>query len=154
MIEIYIGSEKLDVFKDEDVNITLTIQNVQDISKLFTDYTQNFQVPASKTNNAVFKHYYNCDISGGFQASLRQDSTIFVNKELFREGSIELISVDMAQGKPSSYEVVFFSAGVNLKDLFGEDELIDLDLSAYDTHMMEMSLEERLRGLLLFTQVM
>jgi len=132
MIEIYIGSEKLDVFKDEDVNITLTIQNVQDISKLFTDYTQNFQVPASKTNNAVFKHYYNCDISGGFQASLRQDATIFVNKELFREGSIELISVDMAQGKPSSYEVVFFSAGVNLKDLFGEDELIDLDLSAYD----------------------
>ena len=132
MIEIYIGSEKLDVFKDEDVNITLTIQNVQDISKLFTDYTQNFQVPASKTNNAVFKHYYNCDISGGFQASLRQNATIFVNKELFREGSIELISVDMAQGKPSSYEVVFFSAGVNLKDLFGEDELIDLDLSAYD----------------------
>lgn len=132
MIEVYIGSEKLDTFKDEDVNITLSIQNVRDISRLFTDYTQNFQVPASKTNNAVFKHYYNADISGGFSASLRQDATIFVNKELFREGSIELISVDMKQNKPSAYEIIFFSAGVNLKDLFGEDELIDLDLSAYD----------------------
>ena len=132
MIEIYIGSSKLDTFKDEDVNINLSVQNVRDISKLFTDYTQNFQVPASKTNNAVFKHYYNADISGGFQASLRQDATIFVNKEVFREGSIQLISVEMNNNKASAYEIVFFSAGVNLKDLFGEDELTDLDLSAYD----------------------
>ena len=132
MIEIYIGSEKIDTYKDEDVNITLSIQNVRDISRLFTDYTQNFQVPASKTNNAVFKHYYNADISGGFQASLRQDATLFINKEVFREGSIELISVDMTKGKSSAYEIVFFSAGVNLKDLFADDELTDLDLSAYD----------------------
>src|SRR6056300_504991 len=132
MIEIYIGSERIDTFKDEDVNITLSIQNVKDISRLFTDFTQNFQVPASRQNNDVFKHYYNADISGGFDASLRQDATIFLNKELFREGSIELMSVDMVNGKPSAYEVVFFSAGVNLKDLFGEDELTDLDLSSYD----------------------
>ena len=132
MIEVYIGSEKLDTFKDEDVNINLSIQNVRDISKLFTDYTQNFQVPASKANNAVFKHYYNADVSGGFSASLRQTATLFVNKEVFREGSIELLSVEMKNNKASSYEIVFFSAGVNLKDLFGEDELTDLDLSAYD----------------------
>ena len=132
MIEIYIGSERLDTFKDEDVNITLSIQNIKDISRLFTDFTQNFQVPASRQNNDVFKHYYNADISGGFNAALRQDATIFMNKELFREGSIELMSVDMVNGKPSAYEVVFFSAGVNLKDLFGDDELTDLDLSAYD----------------------
>ena len=132
MIEIYIGSERIDTFKDEDVNITLSVQNVKDISRLFTDFTQNFQVPASRQNNDVFKHYYNADISGGFDASLRQDATIFLNKELFREGSIELMSVDMVNGKPSAYEVVFFSAGVNLKDLFGEDELTSLDLSSYD----------------------
>ena len=132
MIEIYIGSERLDTFKDEDVNITLSIQNIKDISRLFTDFTQNFQVPASRQNNDVFKHYYNADISGGFNAALRQDATIFMNKELFREGSIELMSVDMVNGQPSAYEIVFFSAGVNLKDLFGEDELTDLDLSAYD----------------------
>ena len=132
MIEIYIGSEKLDLFKDEDVNITLSIQNVKDISKLFTDFTQNFSVPASRNNNDIFKHYYNSDVSGGFSASQRQDAIIYLNKEVFREGSIELNGVNMENGKPSAYEVVFFSAGVNLKDLFGEDELIDLDLSAYD----------------------
>lgn len=132
MIEIYIGPSRLDTYKDEDINITLNIQNIKDISKLFVDFTQNFSVPASAANNAAFKHYYNADISGGFEASLRQDATLFVDKEVFREGTIELLGVNLEQGKAASYEVVFFSAGVNLKDLFGEDELIDLDLSAYD----------------------
>ena len=132
MIELYIGSSRLDTYKDEDINITLNIQNIKDISKLFVDFTQNFSVPASAANNAAFKHYYNADVSGGFQASLRQDATLFVDKEVFREGTIELLGVNLEQGKAASYEVVFFSAGVNLKDLFGEDELIDLDLSAYD----------------------
>jgi hypothetical protein len=133
MIEIYIGSERLDTFKDEDVNIKLSVQNIKDISKIFADYTQNFSVPASRTNNAVFKHYYNADISGGFAASLRQSATLILDKEPFREGSIELLGVNMKNGVASSYEIVFFSAGVNLKDLFGEDQLTDLDLSAY-TH--------------------
>ena len=133
MIEIYIGSERLDTFKDEDVNIKLSVQNIKDISKIFADYTQNFSVPASKANNAVFKHYYNADVSGGFDASLRKSATILLDKEPFREGSIELLGVNMKNGLASSYEIVFFSAGVNLKDLFGEDELTDLDLSAY-TH--------------------
>lgn len=132
MIEIYIGSSRLDTYKDEDINITLNIQNIKDISKLFVDFTQNFSVPASAANNAAFKHYYNADVSGGFQASLRQDATLFVDKELFREGTIEMLGVNLEHGKASSYEVVFFSAGVNLKDLFGEDELTSLDLSAYD----------------------
>jgi hypothetical protein len=132
MIELYIGSNRLDTYKDEDISITLNIQNIKDISKLFVDFTQNFSVPATAANNKAFKHYYNADVSGGFQASLRQDATLFLNKELFREGTIELLGVNLEQGKASSYEVVFFSAGVNLKDLFGEDELTSLDLSAYD----------------------
>ena len=132
MIEIYIGTDRLDTFKDEDVNITLNVQNIQDISKVFADYTQNFSVPASRTNNDLFKHYYNADVSGGFSAALRQSAIITLNKETFREGSIELVAVNMQGNLPSSYEIVFYSAGVNLLDLFGEDELTDLDLSAYD----------------------
>ena len=132
MIELYIGSNRLDTYKDEDISITLNIQNIKDISKLFVDFTKNFSVPASGANNDAFKNYYNADISGGFQASLRQDATLFLNKELFREGTIELLGVNLEQGKATSYEVVFFSAGVNLKDLFGEDDLTSLDLSAYD----------------------
>lgn len=132
MIEVYIGSEKLDLFNDEDININLSIQNIKDISKIYTDYTQNFSVPASRINNAIFKHYYNADISGGFDSALRKSATLVVDKEPFRSGAIELISVNMKNGSPDSYNIVFFSAGVSLKDTFGDDKLNDLDLSAYD----------------------
>jgi len=151
MIELYIGSSRLDTFKDEDVNINLSLQNVKDIGKLFTDYTQNFSVPASKINNAAFKHYYNADISGGYDATLRQDATIFLDKELFREGTIELMSVDLKNGLAESYEIVFFSAGVNMKDLFGEDELTDLDFSVYDHSYLASSVKTGLEGQGLFS---
>lgn len=132
MIEIYIGTDRVDTFRDEDINITLNVQNIQDISKVYADYTQNFSVPASRVNNNLFKHYYNADVSGGFDAAQRQSAVITLNKETFREGSIELVAVNLQGNQPSSYEIVFYSAGVNLIDLFGEDLLTDLDLSAYD----------------------
>ena len=149
MIELYIGTQRLDLFKDEDVNITLNVQNIKDISKVFADYTQSFSLPASQNNNAIFKHYYNADISGGFQASLRQSGVIILDKEPFREGSFELLSVNMKNGKADSYEVVFFSAGVSLKDIFGEDELNDLDLSAYNHSYTGANVRRGAEGVLL-----
>ena len=35
-----------------------------DIEKIFTDYSRTFNLPASKTNNKIFKHWYNPDIDG------------------------------------------------------------------------------------------
>jgi hypothetical protein len=151
MIEIYIGSSRLDTYKDEDINITLNIQNIKDISKLFVDFTQNFSAPASAANNAAFKHYYNADVSGGFTASQRQAATILIDKEPFREGTIELLGVNLEQGKAVSYELVFFSAGVNLKDLFGEDELTGLDFSAYDHEYLASNIRAGLEGKSLFS---
>jgi hypothetical protein len=38
------------------------VQNIQDISKVFTDFTQSFTVPATAWNNAIFSHYYRTDV--------------------------------------------------------------------------------------------
>ena len=50
------------------VSLTQTIQNVKDIAKVFTEFTQTFAVPASRVNNKIFQHYYNFDIDFGFDA--------------------------------------------------------------------------------------
>ena len=47
-IQLYIEGQRVDMFSDESVNITQSIQNVKDISKIFTDFTKTFSVPASK----------------------------------------------------------------------------------------------------------
>jgi len=133
-VQLYIGGEQADLFKDESISVTSTIQNVKDIAKVFTDYSQSFTIPASKTNNKIFKHYYNSDIINGFDAQTKVDATLEINYLPFREGKLRLDEVQLKSNKPYAYKVTFFGNLVNLKDLFGEDELDGLDwLSNFDT---------------------
>jgi hypothetical protein len=37
-VDIYVNGFRLDVFNDEQISINLSVQNVQDISKIFTDF--------------------------------------------------------------------------------------------------------------------
>ena len=60
------------MFKDESVSITQSIKNVKDLGKIFTEFTKTFTLPASKANNKLFKHYYNFDIVGGFDARTKK----------------------------------------------------------------------------------
>lgn len=62
-VDIYVNGYRLDIFDDEEITINLSVQNVQDISKVFTDFTQGFTVPASPRNNEILQHYYNANIT-------------------------------------------------------------------------------------------
>ena len=111
------------MFEDESVTITQSIQNVKDISKIFTDFSKTFTLPASKINNKIFKHYYNFDIVGGFDARKKKDANIELNNLPFRDGKIKLEGVDLKNNVPYSYRITFFGSTVTLKDLLGEDKL-------------------------------
>jgi hypothetical protein len=150
------GSHKrVDMFKDESVSITQTIQNVKDISKVFTDFTKTFNLPASSTNNKLFKHYYNSDIVDAdnnlisdFDARKRRDAIIELNHMPFKKGKIRLDGVDMKNNKPYTYKVTFFGDTVNLSTLLGDDDLSNLDteLEDYDQTYSTTQLRSKLVG--------
>lgn len=131
-VQLYIDGVRADLFNDESIQITSSIQNVRDISKVFTDYSQTFTLPASQTNNKIFKRYYNPDVINGFDARLKVEAVIEINYQTFREGKIKLEGVDLKDNTPYAYKVTFFGNTVSLKDLIGEDQLDSLDLSVYD----------------------
>ncbi len=135
-IQLYIEGERVDMFKDESVNITQSIKNVKDVAKIFTEFTKTFTLPASKSNNKIFKHYYNFDITGGFDARTKKDATLELNYLPFKKGKIKLEGVDLHNRRPKSYRITFFGNTVTLKDLLGEDKLSALsDLNTYtDTY--------------------
>ena len=122
-VQIYVGSERLELFKDETVSITQSIQNIKDISKIFTEFTQSFTVPASPTNNKIFTHYYNYNIVGGFDARQKVSSSIELNYLPWKNGFIALNGVDLKNNKPYAYRITFYGETVNLKDIIGEDML-------------------------------
>ena len=78
-VDLYIGDYRLDTFRDEELSINLSVQNVQDISKIFTDFTQSFTIPATPNNNEILKHYYRMDVDASVvstQYSETNDSNV------------------------------------------------------------------------------
>jgi hypothetical protein len=125
-IELYIEGQRLDLFGDESVSLTQTIKNAKDVSKIFTSFTQTFNVPASKKNNKIFKHYYNFDIVSGFDARTKKAGIIELNSYPFKEGKIKLEGVTLKENIAYAYKLTFFGNTVDLKDLIGEDKLNQL----------------------------
>jgi hypothetical protein len=125
-LQLFISGTRIDLFKDESVSITQTIQNIRDIKKIFTDFTKTFSIPASKVNNKIFKHYYNFDITDGFDARNKVAANIELNNIPFKKGFVKLEGVQLKKNKPYAYKITFFGETVNLKDLVGDDELSGL----------------------------
>jgi hypothetical protein len=124
--------QRTDLFNDESISITQVIQDVKDISKIFTEFTKTFSIPATAENNKLFKHYYNYDIDNGFDARVKIDGYIEINAVRFNKGKIKLEGVDLKDNKPYAYRITYFGDTINLKDILGEDKLNALDLSAYN----------------------
>ena len=135
-IQIYIEGTKIDLFEDEQIVVNSTIQNISDISKIYCDFSQSFTVPASTTNNKIFHHWYNSDVykynDVQFNVQTRKSAKIDINLTPFRSGKIELEKVNIKDGKPESYQLAFYGDITTLKDLFSDEKLTDLDLSALD----------------------
>ena len=125
-VQVYIDDKRVEMFDFESVTITDTIKDVRDVSKIFTEYSQTFSLPASKTNNKVFKHYYNADITDGFDSRIRVPAKLELNSVPFKNGYIKLEGVDLKNNKAHTYRITFFGNTVSLKDLLGDDLISSL----------------------------
>jgi hypothetical protein len=143
-VTIYIEGQRIELFNDETINVTSSIQNVQDLSKTYTDFSQGFTVPASSHNNAIFEHWYQSDVNATTDPNLRKDGYIEIDLTTFRKGKIQLDGAVVSNGKPSAYKITFFGEGVTLKDLFGEDLLSDLDYTALSHNFTSAEVIDRI----------
>lgn len=132
-VQVYIEGERLELFEDEQIQITSSVQNVQDIAKVFTDFSQSFTVPASEHNNAIFKHFYETDVDSTLDYQLRRDAKIEIDLVLFRTGKIQLEKANLKKGMAESYTITFYGDVRTLQDYFRNDKLAVLDFSPY-TH--------------------
>ncbi len=123
--------EKLELFNDEEIQINSSIQNVQDLAKVYTDFTQSFTIPASPHNNRLFEHFYQTDVDAENNPNIRRNAFIEVGTIPFRSGKISIESSNVVKGRVESYSITFYGDLTSLKDKFGDKTLKDLDLSVY-----------------------
>lgn len=141
-VEIYIYVDgvgnRIELFKDEKISVVSSVQNFNNIGALFTDYSQSFTIPASKHNNAIFKHWYESavgetDLDGinlvegtAFDHRIKYYGFIEINTVPFRDGKFMMEKANKKNGFIESYTINFVGNLVQLKDKFLEDKLVSL----------------------------
>jgi hypothetical protein len=123
---------RVELFNDEKISVNSSIQNVNDISKTYTDFSQTFTVPASKQNNKIFRHWYENSNDNGFSTLKKADAYIEIDTIPFRSGKIQLESANVKDGQPQDYSITFIGALGSLKDKFNGLFLKDLTDTTYD----------------------
>jgi hypothetical protein len=118
--------QEIELFTDENIELTSTIQNISDISKVFTDFSQSFTIPASPNNNAIFQHFYNSDVDASVDQNIRRNAYIEIDLTPFRSGKLSLEKSNVKKGLAENYQVTFYGEIRSLKDAFGEDKLSDV----------------------------
>jgi len=129
-LQLFIEGQQVELHDNESVSLTQTLQDVLDVQKVFTDYTRTFNVPASKTNNKIFKHFYSPAVTGNVVQGKRS-AELYLNYKPFKSGRIKLESVEVSNHSPVNYRITFFGNTVELKDLLGQQMLSDITILNY-----------------------
>lgn len=130
-------AHRIELFNDEKISVTSSIQNFNDIGKLFTDYSQTFTIPASKHNNAIFRHWYESsvgdtndinpqNVDNAFDHRIKYYGFIEIDTIPFRDGKFSMEKANKKNGFIESYSINFVGNLVQLKDKFLEDKLNSL----------------------------
>lgn len=123
---------RVDLFDDEKISVVSSIQNINDISKTYTDYSKTVIVPASKQNNKIFRHWYDNSNDSPFSTLVKSNAYIEIDTITFRKGKIQLESANVVDGNPQNYSITFIGVLGNLKDTFAGKYLKDLPSEDYN----------------------
>lgn len=149
-VEIYIkiGEEfkRIDLFKEEKISLSSSIQNINDLSKVFTDFTQSFNIPASKNNNQIFSYWNESAVEDGFDQRIRYDAIIELNTIPFKKGQIQIEKANEKNNRIESYSITFYGKVKQIKDLFKEEKLSILDYSSLNHPYTFSELRQRIDG--------
>lgn len=114
----------LDLFEDESINLSFKLKDLNDISKVFSTFSQDFVVPASNNNNKTFNYFFTTTLQRVRERGL--EAKIYVNDALFRTGQIIIKQGKYEHYKLTSYSIEFKTVIGAIKDKIGDDKLSDV----------------------------
>jgi len=116
---------QLDLYKDETIVMKYTSKDLNDITKAFAPYSQDFTFEASKNNRKYLGFYGDTDV-----IKIKTDSKyfckIYVGGQLDSFGFLKLKSVKYENNKAQSFLASFATSVTNLKDKLGDETIQDL----------------------------
>jgi hypothetical protein len=132
--ELEDGQVICDLYQEEDIPLSLSIDDFKNVAEKVQSYSKDFNLPATKRNNQIFNNM--------FEITRADDGLIFnpyvktkcVLKEdgfILFEGYLRLIDVKDKEGE-ISYNVNLYSDVIALADILKDQTFSDLDFSELD----------------------
>tara|TARA_X000001388_G_scaffold15537_1_gene9326 strand:+ start:2283 stop:4406 length:2124 start_codon:yes stop_codon:yes gene_type:complete len=119
--------KELDTFGNENINLTLQVDDVRDIESKQASYSKDFDLPATKRNNKFFEHYYNLDrYNASFNPYKNVKAFLYVGEVLVLEGFLRLNNV-VDKSTEISYNVVLFNDVANVIETLGDSTIEHLN---------------------------
>lgn len=140
-------SKRIELFADETISVTSSIQNFNDLGKIFTDYSKSFTVPASAVNNKIFSYWYENAVSDGFDQRKKYFGRIEIDDIPFRFGKFQLEKADKKDNMIESYTINFTGNLTQIKDRFKDDKLNSLDYSELNFNYTQANITNILIGI-------
>tara|TARA_R110002020_G_scaffold42575_4_gene124541 strand:- start:3040 stop:5988 length:2949 start_codon:yes stop_codon:yes gene_type:complete len=149
------GQEILDLYEDESIPLTLSIDDFKDVATKTQSYSKAFNLPATKKNNKVFGSLYEVTKQAGtgtfgFNPYARTPMTLKENGLIVFEGFLRLIDIIDKDGE-ISYNVNLYSETVAFMDVLKDKTFYELNLCELDHDYDLASIQASQTGVLPLT---
>ena len=145
------GQVICDLYEDEDIPLTLSVDDFKNVAEAVQSYSKAFNLPATKRNNQIFDNVFEITRSAQgnlqfnpyakTQCTLKQDGLV-----LF-QGYLRLIDIQDKEGE-ISYNVNLYSEVVALMDVLDGKTFSDMDFSELNHSYDYSSIRQSWQGTL------
>ena len=133
--EIYVSVDnvnftKLDLEKTESIPMKYVQKDTQDLSKVFSPYSQSFSFPATPNNQKALEFWGNTEVLKSTNSKLFY-CKVYANELLSFNGFLKINDLSYKRGKADMYSGNFTTLMVDLKSRLGDDLLSDISSVPY-----------------------
>jgi len=121
----------LEISPDISLPVTYSVFDISAPDQRGGTRSKTLELPGTKQNNIIFNHIFEIDTDGTFNPNISADCIIYQDKVEILTGNFQLLQVNRTFDT-ITYECAVLGRVTNIYTAFGEKNLNDLDLSAFN----------------------
>ena len=128
------GQVICDLYEDEDIPLSLSVDNFKNVAEKVQSYSKSFDLPATKRNNKIFDNIFEItrtDTGLNFNPYVKTKCVLKQDGYILFDGYLRLINIKDKEGE-ISYSVNLYSEVVALADILKDRTFAELDFSELD----------------------
>lgn len=131
--DLFDGQVICDLYEDEDIPLSLSIDDFKNVAEKTQSYSKDFNLPATKRNNRIFTQIFeitNSVESNGdsFNPYIQTQCVLKQDGNIIFKGYLKLIDIVNKDGE-ISYNVNLYTESIVLVDVLKNKKFLDLDFS-------------------------